>query len=194
MLCSSGRVFDPVHKECVMVGTTRNIRNDRDLMASYKPKINFKKKPSKYVDQGFQFKFSCKSRSPGKYSDEINCRIYHYCLPPSFAPFSILTFLCPDNLAYDDDKSTCTIKAFHKCAERLYPHQNNKLHIEIDAIILQKQKCKFDLRRHDPADCSEYHLCYNHDVVHLKCPDSYRFNENLLTCQPQHLVSCEYET
>jgi len=198
MLCSKNRVFDPIHKECVMVGTTRNIRNDHHFVTSFKSRydLNNKRKPVKDAesDLNANLKFSCKNRLPGKYSDEFDCRLYHYCLPRSFAPFNELTLLCPDRLAYDDEKETCNRISYHECAERVNLRKRNKLHIEIDAIVLQKKKCKIDKRRHDPADCSEYHLCYNDEVVHLKCPDSYRFNENLLTCQPQQLVSCEYET
>lgn len=193
MLCSPGRIFNPVHKECVMIGTTRNMRND-DKSVKLEDSFKKKRRPLNNIetDSKFHFKFSCKNRLPGKYSDMTNCRTYHYCLPRSFAPFNELTFLCPDHLAYDDEKETCNRISYERCARRLYPHENKILHIEIDAIVLQKRKCKLDLRRHNP-DCSEYHLCYNDDeVVHLKCPDSYRFDENLLTCQPQHLVSCEY--
>lgn len=196
MLCERDRVFDPIHKECVMVGTTRNIRNDQHFVTSLKHQDIFKNKPkrTKDIDLNSKLEFSCKNRLPGKYSDEFDCRLYHYCLPRSFAPFTELKFVCPDHLAYDDEKETCNRISFRRCAERVNPRKRNKLHIEIDAIVLQKKKCKIDKRRHDPADCSEYHLCYNDEAVHLKCPDSYRFNENLLTCQPQELVSCEYET
>lgn len=198
MLCSPGRVFNPVHKECVMIGTTRNIRNNvgDKFVTSFHPKHTYQQNRQRIFgniekDLKSQKKFSCKNRIPGKYSDEANCRLYHFCLPKSFAPFNELTLLCPDRLAYDDEKQTCNRISFERCAERLYPHDNKILHIEIDAIVLQKQKCKLDLRRHN-SDCSEYHLCYNDEIVHLKCPQSYRFDENLLTCQPEHLVSCEY--
>lgn len=188
MLCSPGRVFNPVHKECVKIGTTRNMRNN---VGGYLA-TSFKRKQKPFNNIETDWKFSCKGKYPGKYSDMTNCRIYHYCLPRSFAQFKELTFLCPDHLAYDDETETCNRISYERCAERLHPHEKTILHIQVDAIVLQKQKCKLDLRRHNP-DCSEYHLCYNNDeVVHLKCPDSYRFDENLLTCQPQHLVSCEY--
>lgn len=197
MLCSSGRVFNPVHKECVMIGSTRTMRNnpDNNFVTSFKPRDTVKEKRRPFnsigTDWKSHYKFSCKNREPGKYSDKVNCRLYHFCLPRSFAPFNELTFICPDHLAYDDEKETCNRISFDRCAERLHPHESKLLHIEVDAIILQKQNCKLDLRRHN-SDCSEYHLCYNDEVVHLKCPDSYRFDENLLTCQPQHLVSCYY--
>lgn len=197
MLCSPGRIFNPVHKECVMIGTTRNTRKHpmRTVLTHYDSDERTKKK-GKYFhgtepDIKFNRKFSCIDRSPGKYPDKTNCRLYHFCLPQRFAPFNELTVLCPDRLAYDDNKETCNRISFERCARRLHPYQNKILFIEVDAIVLQKQKCKQDLRRHNP-DCSEYHLCYNDQTVHLKCPDSYRFDENLLSCQPQHLVSCEY--
>lgn len=197
MLCSPGRVFNPVHKECVMIGTTRNTRHNLDhgFVQSLESEDTVKKKRRPFSnikpDLKLNVKFSCRHRSPGKYSDKANCRVYHYCLPKTYAPFNELTFLCPDRLAYDNVKETCNRRSFERCMARLHPHEYKILYIEVDAIVLQKQKCKLDLRRHTP-DCSEYHLCYNDEVVHLKCPDSYRFDENLLTCQPQHLVSCDY--
>lgn len=91
MKCGLDRIFDSVKKECVLIGTTRLIR-DRE-------------------------EFSCFNRKPGKYYDSRDCRNYYYCLPSIFGPFNKFEMKCPEETGYDRRIEKCNKNGLKRCEE-----------------------------------------------------------------------------
>jgi Chitin binding Peritrophin-A domain len=97
MKCGKGRVFDMFRKECILIGTTRNIR-----------------------DGGQKSSFSCKHKRLGKYPDAENCKVFHVCKAKSRRyPSHHLTAECGVGTAFDPAELKCTEAAVARCHQPL---------------------------------------------------------------------------
>jgi Chitin binding Peritrophin-A domain len=90
MKCGKGRVFDMFRKECILIGTTRNIRSQKS--------------------------FSCKHKRLRKYPDPDNCEAYHICRAKSRRHSSQhVTAECKAGTAFDPAELRCTRAALARC-------------------------------------------------------------------------------
>jgi hypothetical protein len=168
MKCAKNRIFDTFRRECVLIGTTRNIRNKSTEDAEHLLLDNISKK-----------NFSCERKRMGKYADKDNCQVYHICLTRYlFTPFEHLTAICGSGKAFDSVKYMCTKSAMTRCHK-------------LKAIPSSDVLCSTPKRFADAKSCKVYYLCLANQVVQLQCPETYQFNFNLLLCMPQHLVKCQ---
>lgn len=178
MQCNEGRVFDPMHRACVIPGTIRNIR-DEELADD----------PLKHTLVGVgessapPHGFNCSGKEPGKYPDPTNCHQYHLCLPfDLYAPFQKLTVQCPKRTAFDPDSRLCTRYAIPRCYHRHKLGATEKSNID----------CPEEMRfREHRRDCQHYYLCFRDRVMRIKCPEEYEFNDRYEQCLPSHLFNCE---
>lgn len=157
MRCGPNRVFEANFKACILNGTTRSVRNENE------PKI---------IVSPEHLDFNCTKKKPGKYSDEIDCHIYHLCLRSDlYSPFEHLTVECPHSTAYDSKKKSCSKKARKLCKKNI--------------------SCEKPIRFRETRSCNRYFLCYHDQVVKFECPRNYRFDESNQLCKRKHLVKCE---
>ena len=213
MKCGKERIFDPLRKECILCGTTRNTRNNYNnrkepslnerivkklienlslqepllpILEEIKFSQNIYKVLQKSIDKKPspppsppKNKFSCLGKPTGKYADLDNCRVYHFCLMPAFSPFQDIIMTCPMSSAYDPIQQKCCTSALYRCQPNI-----SKLPKPI--------KCNPAIRLYDPNTCDAYYLCFDDKMLHMKCPQYYKFNDELLECMPQQYVQCRH--
>ncbi|CAD7089849.1 unnamed protein product [Hermetia illucens] len=199
MICGNERIFDPVHRACVLIGTTRSTR------------IGEERKRKKQVDPeslARPKKFSCCGKVPGRYADEDNCRLYHYCLSKEFAPVEQLTLLCPYGTAYDPTTNKCSCYATYRCLDRRRAERNQNAldeeslkdypeeFQEVQAAERRQREgrninCQTPMRFRDLNYCDGYFLCFGDEVIEMECPEFYKFDDNLLECLPEKIARCQ---
>lgn len=151
MKCAENRIFEPLLKECILYGTTREIRagKNKNLNKSIKLMMNEN--------------FTCNDREPGKYFDSKNCHLYHMCVQPSndstieFGFYNQLIFLCPDNLSYDPNTEKCNQISNSRCDNDSELMNND----ENDVDSMFSLTSEIHLHRHNSAckddiNCSEF--------------------------------------
>lgn len=147
MRCGPHRTFDGNYKACVLIGSTRSIRNED------KPTIVYREEFSP---------FNCTNKKPGKYPDVTDCHLYHLCLEPRlYEPFNHLTVECPHSTAYDAKKKKCSKKA------EKFRHQNLQTNIS----------CTQPIRFREIRSCKNYFLCFLDQVVQFSCGPGFLFSE-----------------
>lgn len=154
MICEDLRIFDAIKNECILPNLIKSIKRKHETFII-----------DKY--------FSCVDKKIGKYPDELNCQIYHLCLPKSLAPFNELILICPKNTAYNSMTQTCNENVL---SDVVYKQDLNEIFCKNE----QKQM----------INCEEYYLCFNNQVFKMTCPSFYQFNSELLICQPKAIVKC----
>lgn len=173
MQCNKGRIFDPFHRECVLPGTTRNIRDDELAEEEQKDHtlVDVEESTNHHG-------FNCSKKEPGKYPDSKNCHLYHLCLPVDlYAPFEKLTVQCPKRTAYDPTSKSCTKAAISRC------YKNKKTTSNID--------CKSEMRFRERRNCDQYYICYKDQVLKIDCPAYSQYNSKYARCMPAHLFECD---
>lgn len=146
MRCGPNRLFDPNFKACVLKGSTRSARHDNDS------------------------DFCCKKKKPGKYADDFDCHLYHFCLPRKLKH---MTVECPHPTAFDPQKKKCT-----KSAQKLCSKNSNVY-------------CDKEIRFRETHSCDRYFLCYQDQIFEFSCAIGSSFDETLQFCQIEHFVDCE---
>lgn len=53
--------------------------------------------------------------------------------------------------------------------------------------------CKSPIRFRDVSDCSGYFLCYADNVIHMNCPESFKFDDSYHDCMPNRIARCTEE-
>lgn len=53
--------------------------------------------------------------------------------------------------------------------------------------------CETPIRFRDVSDCSGYFLCYSDNVIHMNCPESFKFDDSYHDCMPDRMAHCTEE-
>lgn len=56
-----------------------------------------------------------------------------------------------------------------------------------------KINCESPIRFRDVSDCGGYFLCYSDNVIHMKCPESFKFDDSYHDCMPNRIARCTEE-
>ncbi|XP_055845083.1 uncharacterized protein LOC129911342 [Episyrphus balteatus] len=166
MKCGRDRFFDETLKSCVLEGSIRQLRK-----YDSKNDVENGKRKIKYTTD-------CKNRKPGKYADEFDCHIYHICLSKQFSPAVQMTFMCPRQTAYDCISRSCTIAAFKRCEVKKQKETNNI-------------NCTTPMRFRSIDDCRKYFVCFVDNVIEIKCPKFYKFDDDSMECLPEKVANCK---
>lgn len=180
MICNKGRIFDPIHRYCIIPGTTRNIRNENE--EEFEEDEDFQSQHT-LLDAEENSKphgFNCSNREPGKYADPKNCHQYHMCLSPEkYYPYQKLTVQCPKRTAFDPNSKSCTKAAISRC-------YSNSLSKPTSAI-----NCKSEMRFRERRSCDHYYICYRDQVLKVICPNEFKYNNECGRCMPAHFFKCD---
>ena len=164
MRCGPNRVFNANFKACILKGTIRSARHDKSC------------DKSKIIKQPKFSDFNCTNKKPGKYPDDQDCKIYHFCLSEKlYEPFQHLTVECPHSTAFDAFKLKCSKKGKKLCKK--IPNSN--------------VYCETEIRFRETSSCDRYFLCYRELVVEFLCPSGFHFDEKLQFCISKRNVKCE---
>lgn len=164
MLCGQNRLFEPNFKACVLKGSTRNIRRDK------------KREESKIINSAENSNFSCDKKKPGKYPDEVDCHIYHICLPKKlYEPFEHLTVECPHSTAFNPLKK--------KCSKKYLKVQRKESELNV--------YCDQEIRFREVKSCDKYFLCYQDQIIEFLCPPGFKFDGSLQFCEAERYVKCD---
>lgn len=169
MKCGKNRIFDHIRRECTLIGSTRNIRDESEEREadSQHIVISVRESDSSSIN-------NCSLKIPGKYADPNNCHNYILCLSSElYHPFEQLTVQCPKRTAYDPHARTCTKLALSRCfgKQKIMPRS---------AI-----NCQNSMRFREIESTNSYYLCYKDQVVEMNCPVAYAFNDQTLRCVPE---------
>ncbi|XP_055915237.1 uncharacterized protein LOC129948307 [Eupeodes corollae] len=175
MKCGHDRYFDKYLRSCIQEGTIRRQKR------KYNPENNgiaiFTKKIKSSSD--------CKNLKPGKYADAFDCHVYHLCSPKELSPITQLSFVCPRGTAYDCLSQTCTIAAFKRCEVKNHIHPSLPL-----SSISSNINCTSPMRFRSIDNCRSYFVCFMDNVIEIKCPKFYKFDDNSMECLPEKLANC----
>lgn len=191
MICAENRVFEPFLNECVLIGTTRDIRresnrNDRSQKHAARSEIEVASTTK------LSFKFTCNNRTVGKHLDTENCHVYHVCLPNNYLPYNQLTFLCPNESSYDPISEKCNRLASYRCDKNnssatISQHANDATAASEYSVV--HRQCAAETRFRVDDTCNGYLLCYGDQMMRMECPESYEFDVDSLSCQPNHIMA-----
>lgn len=195
MMCAENRVFEPLLNECILIGTTRDIRQESNNHN------NGAQRPAQSEIQlamhsELSLKFTCNNLTVGKYLDTKDCHVYHVCLSNNYLPYNQLTFLCPNDLSYDPISEKCNRLASHRCQKDNSmsviesKHKNDEMRTVSSEYSGVRRHCESETRFRVEDTCHGYFLCYGDQMMRMECPESFEFDEDSLECQPGHTAKC----
>lgn len=170
MKCGKNRIFDTIRRECTLIGSTRNIRDE-----SQESRVKEEEKVVLSIRESTNSSYNnCSQKVPGKYADPSNCHNYILCLSPDiYYPFEEITVQCPKRTAYDPPSRSCTKLALSRCFVKRKTKTRNAIN------------CRDSMRFSELKSTDSYYLCYNDQVLKMDCPIAYAFNDQNLRCVPE---------
>ena len=167
--CGKNRVFDHIRRECTLIGSTRNIRDEFEENITENQHIVLSVRDSSNTSI-----YNCSEKIPGKYVDPQNCHNYILCLSSElYYPFEELTVQCPKRTAYDPHSKSCTKFAVSRCFGKQKITRRSAIN------------CQDSIRFREIKTTNSYYLCYGDQVLEMNCPISYAFNDQTLRCVPE---------
>lgn len=61
------------------------------------------------------------------------------------------------------------------------------------SLCVNAINCESPIRFRDVSDCSGYFLCYADNVIHMNCPESFKFDDSYHDCMPDRIARCTEE-
>lgn len=114
------------------------------------------------------------------------------CSKPTACPMSIQlpkpkTTKCPKPTTKCTHRTTTTkCSTTTRCTTPTPPCSSSTPCSSCDSSI----NCEIPIRFRDVSDCSGYFLCYADSVIHMNCPESFRFDDSYHDCMPDRIARC----